>query len=59
MIRRYLDEKGLPAPEPRELWPREEEAHCAWALSFLEKLPPRLERRELEERLEQLRAPGS
>ena len=56
VIRRFLDENGLAAPELRELWPRREEEHCEWGLSFLRELPPRLERRELEERLEQLRA---
>ena len=54
VIRNELDEKGLAAPELRRLWPQREEEHCEWGLSFLRKLPPRLERQELEERLAQL-----
>ena len=56
VIRSWLDQAGLSAPELRELWPRREEEHCLWGLSFLEKIPPRQEREELEKRLAWLRA---
>ncbi|MBP3485231.1 MAG: hypothetical protein J6J81_00185, partial [Oscillospiraceae bacterium] len=53
-IRRLLEQRGLKVPELTELWPAEAAEHCRWALSYLHRLQPRIESRELEETLEEL-----
>lgn len=53
-VRQLLEQRGLEVPELTELWPEDPAEHCRWALSYLHRLQPRIESRELEETLEKL-----
>lgn len=50
-IRKLLEAQGRSCQALEALWPRSRQEHCAWALSYLAGLPPRLERDELEQDL--------
>lgn len=53
-IRKRLETQGRSSQTLEALWPQSQREHCAWALSYLADLPPRLEREELEQELHKL-----
>ena len=53
-IRQSLNRKHLMIPQLEALWPSSIREHCTWALDFLRKIQPTIERAELESELTQL-----
>lgn len=53
-IRRLMEEKRWNCPALEILWPESEEEHCTRCLSYLHRLQPSLETREMEEALAQV-----
>lgn len=52
-IRKRMEENGWNCPPLEVLWPDSEAEHCAWCLSYLHRLPPRIETEEMEQALRQ------
>ncbi len=51
-IRNLMKEKRWSCPRLEALWPDSETEHCTWGLSYLRRLQPRIETRELEQALQ-------
>lgn len=50
-IRCLMNQRHLACPELEAIWPASEAEHCAWCLSFLHRLQPRIETEEMEREL--------